>query len=134
MATGLATFDAFSWASLLKGRRILVVDRDRARGRAVADGLEEAGAETTIASSQAIALDRLSEGPFRHVLVRLDAPPAQLRSDLAERLSRAGRGAILVADASDHESLRAICPAARLATPSLDERSLVMLLADSADD
>ncbi len=55
MATGLASFDAFSWASLLKGRRILVVDRDGARGRAVVAALEEAGAVATLSPNQAFA-------------------------------------------------------------------------------
>ncbi|KQT50925.1 hypothetical protein ASG43_06665 [Aureimonas sp. Leaf454] len=133
MATGLATFDAFSWASLLKGRRILVVDRVAARGRATAEALEEAGAEATLASNQGIAGDRMREGTYRHVLVSLDAAD-EVRAGFAERLGLCGRGAIILADPSRHAALRRPLPAARYGDHSMDARSIVMFLTETADE
>ena len=88
MATGLATFDAFSWASLLKGRRVLVVDRNGARGRATLEALEEAGAIATLSPNQAFAADRLAEGPFRHIVLSLsDAEALSTAASNAPTLS-----------------------------------------------
>lgn len=133
MATGLATFDAFSWASLLKGRRILVIDRDGARGRATVEALEEAGAVATLSPNQAFAVDRLTEGPFRHIVLSLSGIEA-LGVRLTSGLRAAGRGAIVLAEPARHGALRAALPEARTGDQTMDARALVLFLTETPDE
>lgn len=133
MATGLATFDAFSWASLLKGRRILVVDRNGAKGRAVVEALEEAGAVATLSPNQAFAADRLAEGPFRHIVLSLSGTET-LAARFGEGLRAAGRGAIVLADPARHDEVRAALPAARIGDQTMDDRTLVLFVVDTLDE
>ncbi|KQT52805.1 MULTISPECIES: hypothetical protein [unclassified Aureimonas] len=133
MATGLATFDAFSWASLLKGRRVLVVDRDGPRGRATLEALEEAGAVATLSPNQAFAADRLVEGPFRHIVLSLSGTEA-LGGRFTDGLRAAGRGAIVLSDPARHEELRTVLPAARIGDQTMDARSLVLFVIETPDE
>lgn len=133
MATGLLTFDAFSWASLLKGRRVLVVDRDGGRGRATVEALEEAGAVATLSPNQAFAADRVGEAPFRHIVLSLTGPEA-LGDRLAALLGTARRDAIVLAEPGRHAALRAALPHARIGDQTMDARSLVLFVIETPDE
>lgn len=133
MATGLATFDAFSWASLLKARTVLVVDRNGPRGRATVEAVEEAGAIATFSPNQAFAADRLAEASFRHIVLSLSGGEV-LGSRLLGGLRAAGRDAILLAEPARHAELRASLPAARIGDQSMDARSLVLFIIETPDE
>jgi hypothetical protein len=134
MATGLLTFDAFSWASLLAGRQALVIDRQRQRGLDLAAALEEAGAIVTLAPGQVIGADRLGERRFGLVLLALSA-----EEDVQERMWRqlavppTAQLAVL-ADPSRHASLRATLARARIGDFSMGARDLVLFILGTPDE
>lgn len=133
MATGLPTFDAFSWASLLKGRFILVIDRNGPRGRATVEALEEAGAIATLSPNQAFAADRLEQAKFRYVVLSLGEAEA-LGTRLSKDLLARGRGAIVLAEPSRHADLHAALPEARIGDFTMDGRSFVLFLIETPDE
>src|SRR4051812_31314872 len=95
MATGLPTFDSFSWASLLAGRQVLVVDRLRARGVAITAALEEAGAIATLAPGQSIAVDRLGDRTYSLAVLSLSEDEPVL-DRLARQLAEAGPANLVI--------------------------------------
>jgi CheY-like chemotaxis protein len=134
MATGLPTFDAFSWASLLAGRQALVIDRSRGRGLALAAALEEAGAVVTLAPGQAIGVDRLGERPFALVLLALsEEEPVQERLVRQLAASPVPQLAIL-GEPSRHTLLRATFAGARIGDHSMGARDLVLFLIGTPDE
>lgn len=133
MATGLDSFDSFSWASLLAGRQVLLCDGVRERGLKTADALEEAGARATLAPGQAIAADRLATGDFA-LLVLVPASGESVSAPLKTALERKRTAVLIVAPAERHRQLREDFPAARLATPGIGGRDLVMLVTGTADE
>jgi hypothetical protein len=133
MATGLETFDAFSWASLLAGRRTLVIDRHADRGRGIAAAVEEAGALATLAPGQAIGADRLRERSFALVILGLAGDEA-VGDKLAPRLSGLGQGLVFLAEPSRQAMLRRQFPQARVAGHGMSDRDLVMFIAADADE
>ncbi|MEO9786098.1 MAG: hypothetical protein ABJF67_00605, partial [Aurantimonas coralicida] len=64
MTTGLDTFDDFSWANLLAGRDVLVLDPDAARGLRTANALDAAGARASRVASVEAARDRMLRRAF----------------------------------------------------------------------
>jgi hypothetical protein len=133
MATGLPTFDAFSWASLLAGREALVIDRHFARAKAISAALEEAGAAATLAPGQVVGADRLRDQVFTLVVLGLsDDEPIGER--LALHLPGLGPALLILAEPERHPALRAVLPAARIAGHGMSDRDLVMLITGSADE
>lgn len=72
MDRGLDSFDAYSLRNLLNGREALVCAPDHGEGLKLADALEGAGARATVATNQAIALDRASRRAFSLAVLVLD--------------------------------------------------------------
>ncbi|WP_157944576.1 hypothetical protein [Mangrovicella endophytica] len=131
MSTGLASFDAFAWSSLLAGRSALVCDGDRQRGLRLAEALEEAGAKVTLAPSQAVATEHLLARPYRIILAVLPGGES-LSAPLRSALASAGKARIvlMMPPGLDKPPL----PAARRVTLDIADRDLVLLLAGSADE
>jgi len=133
MTTGLASFDAFSWASLLAGREALVVDGDSGRGRRVAAALEEAGAVATLAPGQVIGADRLRDRRFRLVVLGLVGDEA-ITERLEPHLPGLGGGLVILAEPDRQADLRAFYPAARVGGHGMGDRDLVMFVIADADE
>lgn len=133
MATGLQTFDAFSWASLLKGWLTLVIDRRTERGRSNAAALEEAGALATFAPGQAVGMDRLRDGGYRLVVLALDGDEA-VGERIAAVLANLGGALVVLAEPGRHAALRGALPSARIAGHGMGERDLVLFITGSADE
>jgi len=133
VGTGLESFDAFGWDRLLAGRRILLVDRDRARALARAAALDEAGAVTTVAHRPAEALDRARRGDFAAALLVLD--PGDDLGVLAQGLGeRPIAVTVLARPGAGRDRIVELLPAARLLDQAIPERDLVLALAGSRDE
>lgn len=133
MATGLKTFDAFSWASLLAGRQTLVIDRNAERGRSVAAAVEEAGALATLAPGQAIGADRLRDGGYALVVLGL-AGDETLSEKVAPRLPGLGAALVILAEPARQAGLRTHYPKARIGGHGMSDRDLVMFIIADADE
>ncbi|GGD20947.1 hypothetical protein [Aureimonas glaciei] len=134
MATGLPTFDAFSWASLLAGRQALVIDRQRSRALDLAAALEEAGAVVTLAPGQAIGADRLREGRFGLVLLALSAEE-EVQERLLRQLAAAPAPQLAVlGEPRRHAALRATFAGARIGDLSMGARDLVLFILGTPDE
>lgn len=133
MATGLQTFDSFSWASLLEDRATLVVDRDAGRARRIAAALEEAGATVTLATSQAVGADRARDTLFRLVVVGLTGEEP-LSERLAAGVGRPDTQVVLLAEPALHARLKLGAPWARLGDHAMTDRDLVMFITRSTDE
>ena len=133
MATGLETFDAFSWASLLAGRKTLVIDRDAGRCRRVAAAVEEAGALATLAPGQLIGADRLRDGDFALVILGL-AGDETITDRLAPHLAGLAARLIILAEPARQTRLRNTHPGARIGGHGMSDRDLVMFITADADE
>ncbi|MEX6508896.1 hypothetical protein [Jiella sp. M17.18] len=133
MATGLDSFDAFSWASLLKGRDVLVCDSDRRRALSIADALEEAGARATVAPTTEAALDRLARRSFSLAVVT-QTSEARLGTPLAAALEAAGTRLVLLADPAVQAEAARIHPSARVLGLGISPRQLVQSITGTQDD
>lgn len=133
MTTGLDSFDGFSWASLLAGGDVLVLDPDAGRAMRTANALEAAGARATLVADPASARDRLLRRRFSLAVVALETE-ASLESGLARALSAGNVRLMLLAEPARHEALRASHPGVAVATIGLGERALVMLLTGTRDE
>jgi hypothetical protein len=133
MTTGLDTFDGFSWASLLAGRDVLVLDPDAARGLRTANALDAAGARASRVATVEAALDRMLRRAFVVAVVALPGE-ASLDEILAAQFAAAGLHLMLLAEPARHAALRARHPGARVAGLDLGERQFVMLLTGTADE
>ncbi|MDX1732301.1 MAG: hypothetical protein R3184_14275, partial [Aurantimonas coralicida] len=71
MTTSLDTFDGFSWASLLAGRDVLVLDPEAARGLRTANALDAAGARASRVATLEAARDRMLRRAFVVAVVAL---------------------------------------------------------------
>ena len=133
MATGLKTFDAFSWASLLAGRKTLVIDRDAERGRTVVAAVEEAGALATLAPGQVIGADRLRDQTCALVILGLTGDEA-IGDKVAPHLPGLGSGLVVLAEPPRQAGLRATFPKARIGGHGMSDRDLVMFILADADE
>ncbi|MCB8836531.1 hypothetical protein [Aurantimonas sp. VKM B-3413] len=133
MSRGLDTFDAFSWASLLAGKDVLVCDVDERRAFRMSDALEEAGARATIAGSQRTAIDRLARRSFAISVVALPEG-MDLERNLAVGLESSGTRLVILAAPGMEEATAAAHPAATVLRLTLSPRQLVMSITGTADE
>ncbi|MEF2553787.1 hypothetical protein VQ042_20990 [Aurantimonas sp. A2-1-M11] len=133
MTTGLDSFDNFTWASLLAGRDVLVLDPDPVRGLKSANALDAAGARATLTANAEAARDRLLRRTFVLALVALPGE-ADLDDGLDAAFDGAGIRLLLLVDRARRGAVRARHPEARIASLELSERELVMLLNGTADE
>ncbi|MBC8129968.1 MAG: hypothetical protein H7Y08_06565 [Rhizobiaceae bacterium] len=133
MATGLKTFDNFTWASLLKGRTALVVDRDGVRARRYGAALEEAGAVVTLAPNQVVGADRAKDETFRMILLGLSGEET-IADRFAPALSRPGTDAVILAETARHPELRERFAKARIGDHTMGDRDLVMFVIGTPDE
>ncbi|WP_167591626.1 hypothetical protein [Jiella endophytica] len=129
----LETLDAYSWPSLLNGREALVCSPDHGEALKLADALESAGARATIATDQAIALDRASRRPFSFAILVLDG--GGLLSSALHSTLRAGRAQVVIlAKPEHHDPLREQAPPAFVAARSITEREPVLTIVETTDE
>ena len=133
MTTGLDSFDEFSWASLLAGSEVLVVDPDARRAMRTGNALEAAGARATLVADRTTALDRLLRRRFSLAVVALETETS-LETELDLALAAQNVRLMLLAEPARHAALGASHPGAAVATIGLGERALVMLLTGTRDE
>ena len=133
MATGLPTFDAFSWASLMAGRQVLVIDRLRPQALGLAFAFEEAGAVVTIAPGQAIGADRLRDQAFSLAVLSLaDGEPVSRQ--LAPALAGNTMQWVVLAPPPIHADLRLRFAEARIGDHSMSDREIILFTIGTPDE